>query len=88
MADSLVTPTRYRGAIQILIALTLANLLGYAARNALFSAYADLRLRFPVDDADLGLLTTAFMLGQAIITVPVGWAGDRFGRKPVIAAGL
>lgn len=88
MADRTAAATPYSSALKILLALTAANLMGYAARNALFSAYADLRLRFFVDDADLGLLTTAFMAGQALITVPVGWAGDRFGRKPVIVAGL
>jgi MFS transporter, Spinster family, sphingosine-1-phosphate transporter len=68
--------------------LTAANFLGYAARNALFSAYQQLRQHFPVDDGDLGFLATAFMGGQAIATLPVGWAGDRFNRKHIIVAGL
>ena len=88
MADRPASTTHFSSAIMILLALTAANVMGYAARNALFSAYADLRVRFLVDDADLGLLTTAFMAGQALVTVPVGWAGDRFGRKPVLVAGV
>ena len=68
--------------------LTAANFIGYAARNALFLAYDDLRAAFSVDNATLGALGTAFMMAQAAATIPFGWAGDRFDRRRVIAAGL
>lgn len=74
--------------VRVLLALAVANFLGYAARNALFLAYDDFRALWGTSDADLGFLSTAFMAGQAIATLPVGWGGDRISRKGVLAAGL
>src|SRR5258706_1485432 len=72
----------------ILGSLATANLVAYAARNGLFSAYDDLRVKFGLRDAKLGLLATAFILPHALATLPFGWAGDRFDRRRVIAVGL
>jgi predicted MFS family arabinose efflux permease len=74
--------------IQILAVLTMTNLVSYAARNALFTVYPDLRARFGIDDAQIGLLQTVFMLPHAAATLPFGWAGDRYDRRRVIAAGV
>lgn len=72
----------------VLAVLTAANFVGYASRNALFLAYDDLRVRFAIDNTTIGALGTAFMLAQAVATVPAGWAGDRYDRRRVLAAGL
>jgi len=72
----------------VLGVLALANTAGYAARNSLFTVYPDLRDRFGLHDAKLGLLTTAFLLPHALATLPAGWAGDRYDRRRVIALGL
>ncbi len=40
------------------------------------------------DHALVGLALGAYGLTQAILQVPFGWASDRWGRKPVIVAGL
>ncbi len=72
----------------ILGCLATANLFAYAARNGLFTVYPDLRERFGIHDAKLGLLATAFLVPHAIATLPFGWAGDRYDRRRVIAAGL
>jgi MFS family permease len=72
----------------ILAVLALTNLVGYAARNALFTVYPDLRDRFQLHDAKLGLLTTAFIVPHALATLPFGWAGDRYDRRRVIALGM
>jgi len=77
-----------RRANTILAVLALSNLVGYAARNSLFAVYDDMRGRFHVDDATLGLLTTAFLVPHAIATLPFGWGGDRYDRRRVIAFGL
>jgi MFS family permease len=77
-----------RRANAILAVLALTNLVGYAARNALFTVYPDLRLRFGLHDAKLGLLTTAFILPHALATLPFGWGGDRYDRRRVIAVGM
>ena len=36
----------------------------------------------------IGLALGAYGLTQAILQIPAGWLSDRFGRKPVIYAGL
>ncbi|MDB4953458.1 MAG: major facilitator family transporter [Myxococcales bacterium] len=81
-ADSLRRPGRILGV------LALTNIVGYAARNGLFTVYPDLRDRFGLHDARLGLLTTAFIVPHALATLPFGWAGDRYDRRRVIAFGL
>ncbi|HEY1554298.1 MAG TPA: MFS transporter [Kofleriaceae bacterium] len=73
---------------RVLGVLALANLVGYAARNSLFTVYPDLRDQFGLHDAKLGLLTTAFLLPHALATLPFGWAGDRYDRRRVIAIGI
>lgn len=77
-----------RGAATILGVLAATNLLAYAARGGLFTVYPDLRARFGLHDAKLGLLTTAFLVPHALATLPFGWAGDRFDRRKVIALGM
>ncbi|MCX5747929.1 MAG: MFS transporter [Proteobacteria bacterium] len=77
----------YRGT-RILAILALTNLASYASRNALFAVYPTLRVKYGMDNADLGLMTTMFMLPHAAATTVFGWAGDRFDRRRVIAAGM
>jgi MFS family permease len=72
----------------ILVVLALTNLVSYAARNALFAVYPALHARFDIDDAQIGLLQTVFMLPHAAATLPFGWAGDRYDRRRVIIAGV
>ncbi len=73
---------------RVLALFALANLLSYASRNAPFAVYDDLRTHFHVDNAQLGLLLTVFMLPHALATLPLGWFGDRLDRRKVIAAGV
>jgi MFS family permease len=40
------------------------------------------------DPAIIGIALGAYGLSQALLQVPFGWASDRWGRKPAIAAGL
>ena len=77
-----------RQAGAILASLALANVAAYAARNGLFTVYEDLRDRFDLHDAKLGLLATAFLVPHALATLPFGWAGDRWDRRRVIAFGM
>lgn len=77
-----------RGAGSILTVLALTNLMSYAARNALFAVYPALRTRYHINDADIGLLATVFVLPHALATLPFGWAGDRRDRRYVIAVGM
>ena len=77
-----------RYGIYVLCLFTAANLLHYGNRNVLFSMYEDLRQQFGFTNSELGLLGTAFMLSHALATPLVGWAGDRFDRRRIIALGL
>ncbi|HWU87101.1 MAG TPA: MFS transporter, partial [Kofleriaceae bacterium] len=72
----------------VLVVLALTNLVSYATRNALFAVYPALAARYHIDDAELGLLQTVFMLPHAAATLGFGWAGDHFDRRRVIAAGM
>lgn len=76
------------GATRILVVLAFANLIGYAARNALFAVYPDLAARYHIDDSEIGLLQTVFMIPHAAATLGFGWAGDRVDRRRVIVFGL
>ncbi|MBA3817631.1 MAG: MFS transporter [Deltaproteobacteria bacterium] len=80
--------TRRVASSQILVVLALTNLVSYAARNALFAVYPDLASRYQIDDSDIGLLQTVFMIPHAAATLGFGWAGDRFARRRVIAIGM
>jgi MFS family permease len=40
------------------------------------------------DHVMVGLALGAYGLTQAVLQIPFGWASDRWGRKPVIVAGL
>lgn len=79
---------KYRGSTNILVVLALTNLVAYAARNALFAVYPDLIARYGIDDAQIGLLQTVFMIPHAAATLGFGWAGDRYDRRRVIAVGM
>jgi predicted MFS family arabinose efflux permease len=72
----------------VLVVLALTNLVSYAARNGLFAVYPTLKAKFAIDDGQIGLLTTVFMLPHAAATLPFGWAGDRFDRRRVIVVGI
>ncbi|MBA3396992.1 MAG: MFS transporter [Deltaproteobacteria bacterium] len=82
-----MTVTRIRPT-QILVVLALTNLISYAARNALFAVYPDLTARYGIDDSEIGLLQTVFMIPHAAATLGFGWAGDRFDRRRVIVVGI
>ncbi|HET9625599.1 MAG TPA: MFS transporter [Kofleriaceae bacterium] len=79
---------RHAHATQILVVLALTNLVAYAARNALFVVVPTLKQRFGIDDAEVGLLQTVYMLPHAAATLPFGWAGDRYDRRRVIIVGM
>jgi DHA1 family multidrug resistance protein-like MFS transporter len=38
--------------------------------------------------AELGMMASGFLLGQFIFQLPGGWLSDRWGRKPLLVAGI
>ena len=52
----------------------------------IFSVYA---VRYPRASAGLaGAAFGMYPLVQSVLQIPLGWASDRWGRKPVLVGGL
>ena len=64
------------------------NFFNYANRNIVLPMYEDLRSAFEFSNAELGLLTSAFMACHAVVAIPAGWAADHYDRRKVIALGV
>ncbi len=78
-----------RGEIGPIIVVSLIcalRLLGIFLMLPIFSAYA---VRYPGASAALaGVALGIYALTQSILQIPLGWASDRWGRRPVLIAGL
>ena len=87
MADSSHSFTREEIAPVITVSLISAlRLLGIFLMLPIFSAYA---VRYPgASPALAGVAFGIYALIQCIFQIPLGWASDRWGRKPVLLVGL
>lgn len=87
MADSHHSFTREEIAPVIVVSLISAlRLLGIFLMLPIFSAYA---VRYPGASAPLaGVAFGIYALVQCIFQIPLGWASDRWGRKPMLIFGL
>ena len=63
------------------------RMLGMFIVLPVFALYAE-TLPGGADHTLVGLALGAYGLTQAVLQIPFGWASDRWGRKPVIVAGL
>jgi MFS family permease len=70
-----------------LFLLTCLNLFNFIDRYVLAGVYPLVQQEFGVNEARMGLLTTAFFFTYMVIAPFTGWLGDRFPRKPLIIAG-
>ena len=62
------------------------RLLGIFLMLPIFSVYA---VRYPGASAALaGVAFGIYALAQSILQIPLGWASDRWGRRPVLVIGL
>src|SRR5260370_32385461 len=64
------------------------NFLNYLDRWVASAAAPLIQKEFHIDDAQVGLLGTAFLLGYAVAALPFGYWGDRGGRRTVIGVGV
>ncbi len=74
------------GPVIVVSLISALRLLGIFFMLPIFSAYA---VRYP--GASIGLAGIAFgiyALTQCVFQIPLGWASDRWGRKPVLVIGL
>lgn len=83
-----MTPRSRAHAWYVLGLLTTVNFANYVDRMVIVSMYDDLRRRFQFTDGQLGAFWSAFFVVHAALTVPLGWAGDRFDRRRVMAIGV
>jgi len=71
-----------------LAVLTGLNVLNYIDRNMLLGVQPLVQKEFRINDAQLGLLTSAFFFCYMIAAPIVGWTGDRFPRKNIVLFGI
>jgi predicted MFS family arabinose efflux permease len=70
-----------------LFLLTCLNLFNFIDRYILPGVQPLVQREFGVNDAQIGLLTTAFFFTYMLAAPLTGWLGDRFPRKPLIVIG-
>lgn len=83
-------PSRFRAARTAGLALFLLaslNLFNFIDRYVLPGVQPLIQRDFHIDDAQAGLLTSAFFFTYMLIAPLTGWLGDRLPRKPLIVAG-
>jgi len=68
--------------------LWFVGLLNYLDRQVIFSVFPLLKADLELTDADLGLAGAAFLWVYSLMSPIAGFAGDKFGHKPVIVASL
>lgn len=87
MVDRHYSFTRDEIAPVIVVSLISAlRLLGIFLILPIFSVYA---VRYPgATSALAGIAFGIYALVQSILQIPLGWASDRWGRKPVLISGL
>lgn len=77
---------RGRAAV-ILTVLTVINFLNYIDQMLLSSVLEPIKLEFRLSDTEGGLLGSLFVITYTL-AAPLGYLGDRFKRKNIIAAGV
>lgn len=80
------TPSRY--AWLLIALLWVVGLLNYLDRQVIFSLFPLLQAEFKVTEAELGLLTPAFLWVYGIFSPLVGFLADRASRKKIIVVSL
>ena len=68
-----------------LLLITLGWIFNYAHRMAVSPLLPLIKAEFHLSNAQAGLLMTALLLPYALIQVPAGYLGDRFGRGKLLA---
>jgi MFS family permease len=71
-----------------LIVLSFINLINYIDRTVLAPVLPQVQATFRIDDAQAGLLTTAFFWVYVIVSPLSGYLGDRVSRRALIVIGI
>lgn len=70
-----------------LFLLTCLNLFNFIDRYVLPGVQPLVQKKFSANDAQMGLLTTAFFFTYMVVAPMTGWLGDRYARRPLIVTG-
>lgn len=76
------------GAGWALVVLVAINILNFYDRNVAGALAEPMRKEFHLTDAQLGLLSSAFVWLYAVVGVPLGFVADRWSRKKLLAFGV
>src|SRR5947209_16382502 len=68
--------------------LTGLNVLNYIDRSVLFGVQPLIQKEFLVNDVQLGRLNSAFFLSYLCAAPLVGYLGDRYARRKIVAIGI
>ncbi|MGC2110774.1 MAG: MFS transporter [Candidatus Korobacteraceae bacterium] len=74
-------------AITALLLLTALNFLNYIDRNVLYAVQPLIEKEFHLDDAKIGILTSAFFICYMVAAPLIAPLADHFSRKWIMAAG-
>uniref|UniRef100_A0A0P6F5L0 Integral membrane efflux protein efpa n=2 Tax=Daphnia magna TaxID=35525 RepID=A0A0P6F5L0_9CRUS len=70
------------------IILCFVNLLKYMDRFTIAGILPEIQCFFDISDAQGGLLSTAFVVSYMLFSPMVGYLGDRFSRRLIMAVGI
>ncbi len=76
------------GPIFALTVLFLMNLLNYIDRYSFFAVGVDIKKSFDINDYWYGWLAVAFMVVYTVVSPVMGWLGDRYDRRVLLASGV
>ncbi len=64
------------------------NLLNYVDRYSFFAAGTKIQEALHIDDKWFGVLGVSFMIVYTLVSPAMGWMGDRYSRKLLLAGGV
>ena len=76
------------GPVLALVVLFAMNLLNYVDRYAFFAAGTHIQEALHINDFWFGVLGVSFMIVYTIVSPVMGWMGDRYSRKMLLAGGV
>jgi len=86
--SSAPAPTSGSRAVWALALLAVVNLVSYLERSVVFALFDPIKADLGLNDAELGLFASAYILVYSVAALPLGVLGDLRSRKLVVAGGV